>query len=348
MNGRTIVYLLGLVAVALFSWGLARTTGAPVAGRADSRDGADILARVEGREITRAEIEEAAGAQFMQLRKQMYDLTEQSLQRTIDGALLDAAAEKQGLDRDAFLALLVDSNPPAPSEAQIDSVYEQFKSQINQPRENVAPQIEAFLVNQARQTRYDSLLKALRAEYEVTNYLEPPRLEVAATGPATGPDDAPVTIVEFSDFECPFCLRIHPTLQRVMSEYEGDVRLVFRQFPLTNIHPRAQKAAEASLCAHEQGRFWDMHDALFADPSNLGVPALKERAGTLGLDVAAFDQCLDSSEKAAVVAADLQAGRRLGVSGTPALYINGRQLQGAQPYDVIARVIDDELRRAGT
>jgi protein-disulfide isomerase len=242
---------------------------------------------------------------------------------------------------------VIDSNPPIPLESQIDSVYEQFRDRIEQPRESVVPQIEAFLVDRAKQARFDSLMRSLRDEYEIVNYLEPPRFEVAATGPALGPETAPVTIVEFSDFECPFCLRIHPTLKQVMDEYEGQVRLVFRQFPLNNIHPHAQKAAEASLCADAQGKFWEMHDAMFENPRELAVADLKTRAAEIGLDEQAFATCLDSGEFSDEVAADLDAGRALGVTGTPALYINGRFLSGAQPFEVISRVIDDELKRAG-
>ncbi|MFO7588726.1 MAG: thioredoxin domain-containing protein [Gemmatimonadota bacterium] len=347
MSGRTIVYLLGLVAVALFTWGIARTTGAPGAGPSGAASGAEVLARVGGEEITRADVEESAGPQLVQLRQQMFDLTEQSLARTIDGKLLDLEAEKRGLDRDGLLAAVIDSTPPEPTEAQIDSVYEEFRDRVNAPRDSVAPQIAAFLANQARRARYDSLLRALRSEHDVVNYLEPPRVDVAAVGPAKGPEDAPVTIVEFSDFECPFCLRIHPTLQRVMEEYEGRVRLVYRQFPLTSIHPNAWKAAEASLCANDQGKFWELHDAMFAQPGGLDVASLKVKAADLGLDTEAFAACLDSGERADQVAADFEAGQDLGVSGTPALFINGRYLTGAQPFEVIARIIDDELRRAG-
>ena len=308
---------------------------------------AEVLARVAGDDITRAEVEENAGGQLSQLRQQIFDITDQSLARTIDGKLLDLAAEKRGLDREAFLAAVIDSNPPEPAAAQVDSVYEEFRDRINAPKDSVAPQIQAFLVNQARRARFDSLLASLRDEYEVVNLLEPPRTDVAAAGPAQGPEDAPVTIVEFSDFECPFCKRIHPTLKQVMDAYDGKVRLVYRQLPLTSLHPNAQKAAEASLCAHDQGKFWAMHDAMFESSGGLAVASLKATAADIGLDTAEFARCLDSGEKADEVATDLAAARELGLSGTPALFINGRYLSGAQPYETIARVVDDELRRAG-
>ncbi|MEJ2482667.1 MAG: thioredoxin domain-containing protein [Gemmatimonadota bacterium] len=349
MNGKTVLFLLGLVAAGLFGWGLATMSdGAPGAGgTTDASNGGDILARVAGEEITRAEVETNAGGQLTQLRQQMFDITEQALNQTIDGTLLDLEAENRGLDREALLEEVVETDLPLPTETQIDSVYEEARARINAPRDSVAPQIAAFLQNRTRRARYDSLISGLREDYEVVNYLEPPRFDVAATGPALGPETAPVTIVEFSDFECPFCLRIHPTLKQVMDEYDGRVRLVFRQFPLNNIHPHAQKAAEASLCADAQGKFWEMHDAMFENPRELAVEDLKTRATEIGLDRQEFEACLDSGKFSDEVLADLDAGRALGVTGTPALYINGRFLSGAQPYEVISRVIEDELRRGG-
>jgi protein-disulfide isomerase len=347
MNSRTVLYIAALVVVALFTWGLATTTQRNSTAGVELTADSEVLAVVGGEEVTRNEVETTAGPQLFQLRSQIYDLTDQALKQTIDGRILDLEAEKRGMNRDELISAVVDSNPPVATEAQIDSVYEAFKDRIDQPRDVIAPQIEAFLLNQARQARFDSLVSALREDYDVVNYLEPPRFAVAATGPAKGPESAPVTIVEFSDFECPFCRRIYPTLNQVMDDYDGRVRLVFRQFPLHALHPNAQKAAEASLCADEQGKFWELHDAIFEGSGGLDVASLKTRAAELGLDERAFDSCLDSGEFADQVAADVAAGRALGVSGTPALFINGRYLSGAQPYDVIARVIDDELERGG-
>lgn len=349
MSKTWVHWVLGAAVGALATLFLVGLRGGGSAGGSglDPAAQADVLARVGGAAITRAEVEENAGGQLSQLRQQIYDITEQSLGRTIDGKLLDLAAGERGMDRDAFLAAVIDSSPPEPTEAQVDSVYEAFRDRINAPKDSVAPQIVAFLVNQARRARFDSLLASLREEYDVVNLLEPPRTEVAATGPAQGPEDAPVTIVEFSDFECPFCRRIHPTLKQVMESYEGKVRLVYRQLPLTSIHANAMKAAEASLCAHEQGQFWAMHDAMFEGEGGLAVASLKATAADIGLDAEAFARCLDSGEMTDAVEADLEAARELGLSGTPALFINGRYLSGAQPYETIARVIDDELRRSG-
>jgi protein-disulfide isomerase len=162
--------------------------------------------------------------------------------------------------------------------------------------------------------------------------------------PVRGNPKAPVTVVEFSDFQCPYCVRARPTVNRVRETYGVKVRWVFRHFPL-DFHAQAQKAGEAAACAGEQGKFWEMHDLLWANTAKLQVADLKGHAATLGLDAPRFGQCLDSGRYSGLVAADLQAGQGYGVSGTPAFFVNGRPLVGAQPFDAFAQVIDDELQR---
>lgn len=163
--------------------------------------------------------------------------------------------------------------------------------------------------------------------------------------PSRGDANAPVTIIEFSDYQCPFCARVSPVLQQVEAAYAGKVRRVFRQFPLIAIHKDAKKAAEASLCAAEHGRFWEMHDALFEQPPALDVVSLKQKAQAAGLDAAKFSACLDSGKHSADVEKDLAEGVRAGVNATPAIFINGRPLPGARPFEDFARVIDEELAK---
>ena len=158
-------------------------------------------------------------------------------------------------------------------------------------------------------------------------------------------EGAPLTLVEYGDFECPQCAAAHPIVARVAETFGDRLRFVFRHFPLTNSHPNAQKAAESSLCANEQRRFWDFYDALFSDQSRLDVPSLKQRAQALGLNVAAFNTCLDSGSQAAAIQKDRDDARRMGVNSTPTVFINGRLL-GGRSYAEIQEVIEDELQRA--
>jgi protein-disulfide isomerase len=164
--------------------------------------------------------------------------------------------------------------------------------------------------------------------------------------PREGNAKATVTIVEFSDFECPFCQRYYNDAYKQMkAEYidTGKVNFVFKQFPLTSIHPRAQKAAEASLCANEQGKFWEYHDTLFANQQALDVASLKQYAADLKLDTTKFNSCLDTSKYAGTVSAETNQGVTAGVQGTPTTFINGKKIVGAQPYAVIKAEIDAAL-----
>lgn len=146
-----------------------------------------------------------------------------------------------------------------------------------------------------------------------------------------GNKNAKVTLIEYSDFECPYCERHNPTLKAILQQYPQDVRLVYRHYPLS-FHPNAQKAAEASECAGKQGKFWEMHDKIFeANPSGLSVAVYKRLAGEIGLNQGQFDSCLDSGEMAARVAEDIASGNDAGVSGTPATFVNGSLVEGAVP-----------------
>jgi protein-disulfide isomerase len=166
--------------------------------------------------------------------------------------------------------------------------------------------------------------------------------------PALGPEDAPVTIIEFSDFQCPYCARFQSeTLPQILQNYGDRVRFVYRDFPLTGLHANALKAAEASECAHDQGKYWEYHDLLFQNQSALDVDSLKGYAASLGLDTTTFNSCLDSDQKMDEVRKDEQDGLAAGVQGTPAFFINGQAISGAQPYAVFQEAIEAALKEAG-
>jgi len=187
-------------------------------------------------------------------------------------------------------------------------------------------------------------IQNLKTQANVKVTLPEPRANVAAVGPSKGPDNAPITIITFSDFECPYCSRAAKTAEQVMNAYAGKVRLVFRDYPLP-FHDKAQKAAEAGKCANEQGKFWQMHDWMFEHQDKLGVEQLKEGAKGLGIDAAKFDACLDSDKYAQAVKDDLKAGQDAGVNGTPAFFVNGKLLSGAQPLEAFKASIDAELEK---
>ena len=164
-------------------------------------------------------------------------------------------------------------------------------------------------------------------------------MTLASTDPAVGPATAPVTLVEFSDFQCPFCQRVEPTLKQLRAKYGDKLRIVWKDFPLTQIHPQAFKAGEAGHCAGDQGKYWEYHDRLFENQQALQPADLKKHATDLGLDAAAFASCLDSSKYGERVRDGVSLGTSLGVNSTPTVFINGRRLSGAQPLEVF--VADD-------
>jgi protein-disulfide isomerase len=163
--------------------------------------------------------------------------------------------------------------------------------------------------------------------------------------PFKGGEKAAVTIVEFSDFHCPFCRQVISTLAQLEARYGDKIKLVFRDFPIESLHPGATKAHEAARCANEQGKFWLYHDKLFASSPSSSPEVFKGLAKEVGLDVTGFETCFDSGKYQAAVKKDIDDGNRLGVTGTPAFFINGRLVTGAQPLEAFARIIDDELTR---
>ena len=185
--------------------------------------------------------------------------------------------------------------------------------------------------------------EATTAEVQIPDNVR--RYDVPTEGdPSIGPDDAEITIVQFSDYQCPFCKRWHDEVfARLLQDYPDQVRIVFRDFPITSIHPEAYPAAEAAHCAGEQGAYWQYHDALFSQKYGLGEAAYQKYAVELGLDTSAFAQCQTEDRYSSQISSDVDFASGLGISSTPTFFINGIALVGAQPYDVFKQVIDLEL-----
>jgi protein-disulfide isomerase len=172
-----------------------------------------------------------------------------------------------------------------------------------------------------------------------------PRPVVVAVGdsPSQGPSSAKVTVIEFGDYECPYCGEEEPVVTQMLQDYAGRIRFVFKEFPLSSIHPYAELAAEAALAANAQGKFWPYHDTLYANQSALAEGNLEDYASTLGLDTTTFDMALAQHTYAPAVAADVTEGMSVGVEGTPTFFVNGVIVVGAVPYSELTSVIDREL-----
>ena len=313
-------------------------------------DASTVVARVNGKTITQGEVAAASADQYEQLdreyQQRKHEIMEAQVKKIVQDRLLDAEAAAKGVSKEKLLA---DIKPSEVTDADADAFYEKNKAQMPpRPKDQLIPQIKAYLQQNGQQEARDKFYKSLEDKYKVDYLYEPIRVEVASSGfPSRGPATAPVTIVEFSDFQCPFCSRLTPTLEQVVSKYGTKVRLVFRQFPLP-MHPNAAKAAEAALCANEQGKFWEMHDAMFKDQGGLAVDALKTKAAAIpGINAANFNSCLDTGKEQAAVAVDTKAGGKAGVNGTPAMFVNGRFISGVVSTDDLSKVVDEELKRKG-
>jgi protein-disulfide isomerase len=305
------------------------------------------LAEVNGEIITAKDLEGALGARLSKLEEQIYDLKRRELDSLIAQRLFTQEAAKRGISVPALLDAEVTAKVSLVTEKEIEDFYQANKARMRGDETEVRQKIRAFLQQQKLTARREAFVESLRSQGRVVVRLQPPpaiRVEVSTGGaPVRGAADAPVTVVEFSDFECPFCKQTRPTLKQLLERYPGKVRLAYRDFPLDSIHPQARRAAEAARCAHDQGKFWEYHDVLFTQSPQLALEDLRHYAGQVGLDVTKFDSCLAAGVHKAAVQRDLDEGNRLGVTGTPAFFINGRALQGAQPLEAFTRLIDQEL-----
>jgi protein-disulfide isomerase len=309
---------------------------------------APLAALVGETRITALELEERVGPRLIAVRSQEYELKRQALEEMIGDILLKQEAESRGVPVEQLVKDEIDAKVPPITDEDVTKMWEQVKGRFpGKTQADYDAEMRSRLQGQRYQARRAEVVKQLRAKSNVKLILDPPRLPVrTAGGPAKGGPNAAITIVEYSDFQCPYCSRVKPTLKKLADRYGDQVRLVFRDLPLP-IHAQAPKAAEAAACADEQGKFWEMHDRLFANQAKLQVADLKQHAADLGLDAEKFNECLDSGKRAPDVKQSAEEAQRNGVSSTPSFFINGRLLAGAQPYENFTRVIDDELTRAG-
>jgi protein-disulfide isomerase len=271
----------------------------------------------------------------------VYELRSDALRDLVSDRVIDQEAARRGLTREQLLDAEFAALPPVTDE-QIEAFYSDNADRLRgAPLDQLSPRIRSHLEGEARKRALDDLV----AKADVQVLLPRPRVEVRPDGPSQGPDGAPVTIVEFSDFQCPFCQRAKPVLEEIVARHPEDVRVVYRHLPLDSIHPRARASAEAAACAADGGRFWEFHDLLFANQRQLGDEDLRRYASEVGLEPEAFDECVRSRRHAQAVEADVQEAQRIGLTGTPAFVVNGIVLFGLQSTDALDGVVLEELKR---
>jgi protein-disulfide isomerase len=330
LSARTVITfgMLGLLRVA---------AGATVA----ADNAGDVVVEIAGHKYTRAELDQKKAARLLQARNQLYLAERDALNQFIDDQLLEEKAQAEHLTVEQLIQRDITSHITDPTEDQLQVYYEGLGT--DEPfaavREKILGHIHELRVSKARA----EYLKDLRNQYSVLITLSPPSAQVSLDGAQVqGPRNSAVTLIEFADYECPYCQQIHTELKKLQQQFDGKMVFAFKDCPLP-MHKRALKAAEAARCAGDQGAFWQYHDLLFESAGKLEVSQLKEYARTLKLDTARFDKCVDSGEQTAAVQKGLQEAKELGISGTPSFFINGHFFSGVVKYEDLRGMVDKEL-----
>ena len=317
---------------------------------APSGDPQQVIARAAGAEVKLGDIDAKIAAQLEKAKNDyataVYEARKAAIDAELDERVLAAEAKKRGVSVDQLTKTEIDDKAPAPSDADVQSFYEQNKDRMDgQPFEAMKDRIAEYLGGDKKRARHGELLAELRKTYGAQSLLEPQRVAVDTKGPVRGKADAKITVVVFADFQCPYCAQTAPTIDQLQKAYPDDVKVVFKHYPL-DFHEHAMPAAEAAVCADEQGKFWELHDKFFAREVDLETGAAKTFLQTLpGFDGAKFDQCISSGHGREVAGQDLAAGIKAGVDGTPAFFINGVKVGGARPYEDFQAIVVDELGR---
>jgi protein-disulfide isomerase len=304
------------------------------------------LATVGGQPITEQDLAPLIQSQLAQLRSQEFELRSRYLEMLINQKVVEAEAKRRNLTVEQLIEQDVCAKIGDPTEAELAALYEKEKDRLKKPLAEVKAQLITSYKDSRLQPVGEAYMRSLREKAGVQVLMEPPRMQVRVdTNRIRGERDAPITIVEFSDYQCPFCARAQPTLREVLAKYPGKVRLSFRDLPIREIHPQAEPAAIAARCAGDQGKYWEFHDLIYQNQSaaKLANAGLLEHARTLQLDMKAFETCQASGKFKTAIERDIDEAGNLGASGTPAFFVNGIFLNGAVPFSEFQKVIDREL-----
>lgn len=328
--------------------GVVLTVAAVACAQGSESTGDPVVARIGDEVITESQLESLVGTSLVSLRQQIYETKVAGLEDEIYRRLLQKAAAAEGVTEAEYLRTRVDGRVGEPDEGEIVKLMTQFRSQLATDDAQARDQVAQALKQRERQRLTLELREALFATAGVEILLEPPRVvfTVAEGTPSRGPADAPVVLIEYTDYQCPYCTRIQPTLNELMKRYEGKLLHVFKNLPLP-MHAEAPLAAAAALCAQDQGKFWELHDWLFVNQRSLSRGSIVDAAGNLGMDTEIFASCIDDGTYSDRVRAETEEAQSYGITGTPGFLINGRVVTGARPIEMFTEIIDDELERKG-
>lgn len=303
----------------------------------------DAVARVSGQTLTLADLQSQESGKLLQARYQFYLSERKALEEAIDTRLLQDEAKRKQMTLDELLEKEVYQGVKDPTEDQLQVYYEGLETQDS--FETVRGEVLQHIREMRRTKARAAYVEQLRKNAEINILLMPPTASVdTSSAYAKGDRNAPVVLVEFADYQCPYCQKVNPQIQQLKKEYGDALAVIYKDFPLP-MHHSSQKAAEASRCAGEQGKFWEYHDVLFYS-KQLEPDDLKEHARVLRLDADRFDQCLDSGKQAEAVKKDLEEAKSLGLTGTPSFFANGHFFSGVVDYAALKDIINQQLNAA--
>jgi protein-disulfide isomerase len=300
----------------------------------------EIIGVINGEKVTMADLEKEQGNKLLQVQYQIYLAEQKALDDLIDDRLLQMEAKRQNITLEALLDKEVNKKVVDPSEDQLQIYYDDLNAKESYAalRDKILERIRQRRIAKAR----DAYIQALRAKADILVTLAPPAADFSiGNAPRLGPAEAPVRLVEFADYECPYCARMNPQIKKLREEFGDKLSLYFKDLPLP-MHAQAQKAAEAAHCAGQQDKYWQYHDLLFSN-GGLGIAQLKQYARDLKLDPNKFDTCLDSGAETAAVQSDYREAQKLGLTGTPSFFLNGRFFSGAVEYNTLRDLVQQQL-----
>jgi predicted DsbA family dithiol-disulfide isomerase len=300
-----------------------------------------VLAELEGRKLTDADLEQKKSGSLLQARYQYYMSQRKALDQLVEDELLSLAAERDHLTVDQLLEKKVYKDIKDPTEDQLQVYYEGMES--DEPYAAVRDRVLDHIRQLRRDKARAAYLKELRSQASLRILLAPPLADVnLEEAHVRGSKTAPVLMVEFADYECPYCEKVNPLIQKLQEEYGDKLAVAYKDFPLP-MHHRAQKAAEAARCAGEQGKYWEYHDVLYYS-RQLDINELKKHAQVLKLDENSFSKCLDGGLETAAVKKDLEEGKKLGLTGTPSFFVNNHFFHGAVDYSTLREMVEQQLK----
>jgi protein-disulfide isomerase len=312
------------------------------ASDADVHSGGDaVLVEVNGVKLTMADLEQKHAGALFQARTTYYEAQRKAIEELVDENLLEQQARKEGMTVPQLLERHVNgATPKDPTEETLKVYYEGVDT--TEPYEAVRDKILDALRERRLAKAKTAYVASLRSQVPILIRLAPARAPISMKGvPARGASNSHVTLLEYADYECPYCQQIQPVLDKIEAEFKGKLTFAYKDYPLP-MHANAQKAAEAAHCAGVQGKYWEYHDQMDAN-KRLDPASLKGYASDLKLDTAAFDSCLATGQQAEVVKENFAEAQALGLQGTPTLFVNGRYISGNLTYERIRGVISEEL-----